>query len=70
MNNTAQDISLSGVCTIHDVTSERGIAVIVSCMISHTVCWFVFKSVGYRTTLEHEIVCFATQISFRYITNA
>jgi hypothetical protein len=40
----------------------------VSCLFVPTDCWFfAFEKVGYRTTCEHKILCFAAQLLQRHV---
>jgi hypothetical protein len=57
VTNTARDISVSGVCSIHDFTSDRGIVITsVSSLFQLPMdSWFVaFENIDHGTTHEHK----------------
>lgn len=77
IKNTMQDISISRVGSIHDVSSERVLSsytllsLSASCLFIPADFWFVtFENVLYRTVCKCKMLCLNTQISFRDIASA
>jgi hypothetical protein len=71
MSNITWNISVSRVDFIHDITIELVLSSLsVSCVFVPADCWFIeFGNMSYRAMSKHKMLCFATQVSFRGVTD-